>query len=105
MIFLDLLYFLSLSLSVTVMWGFSKIFGPIRNFISRIPYIRRPLLCPECSSFWFGLFVSFLYNPIFLNLDFLFISNIFCGLVSHLFAHFLFTYSKKNIENGIDFIK
>lgn len=72
------------------MYSFSDIFNPIRNLIAKVPYIRRPFLCPECSSFWFGLFVSFLYNPIILNFKFLFLTNIFCGLVTHLFACFLY---------------
>lgn len=101
MIFLNLLYFLCLSLSVSYMYSFSEIFKPIRNKISFIPYIRRPLSCPECSSFWFGLCVSFLYNPIVLDFSFLFLSNIFCGLVTHLFAAFLY---KKKENNSINFI-
>jgi hypothetical protein len=103
--FFNLLYFVIMSLSVCVMWNFSKIFNPFRNLISRIPYVRVPLLCPECSSFWFGILCSFVYNPVVLNYDFFIISNIFCGLIVYLFAHFIFKNEKINIENKFNFIK
>lgn len=95
MLLLNLLYFLCLSLSVSYMYSFSEIFLPVRNFIAKIPYIRRPFLCPECSSFWFGFLVSFTYNPVKLDFSFLFLSNLFCGLVTHLFASYLYK-NKKN---------
>ena len=99
--FFNLLYFICLSLSVSYMYSFSDIFLYVRNFISKIPYVRRPFLCPECASFWFGLMVSFLYNPIFLDLKITLLSNVFCGLITHLFACFLY---KKQIKN-VDFLK
>ena len=98
----DVLYFVCLSLSFSVMWSFSEIFMPVRNIVSRIPYIRRLLICPECSSFWIGFLVSFLYNPIILNFDILFIGNIICGLLTHLFAFFF--YKRKRIDQSINFI-
>ena len=102
--FFDVLYFVCLSLSFSVMWSFSEIFRPVRNIVSRIPYIRKPLICPECSSFWIGFFVSFLYNPVFLNFDFLIIENIICGLLTHFFAFFLYD-KKKIVDSKINFIK
>jgi hypothetical protein len=84
-----------LSLSVSYMWSFSEIFRPVRNFVARIPYIKKPLLCPECSSFWFGFVVSFLYNPIILtNFSLILITNAFAGLVTHMCASILY----KNIN-------
>jgi hypothetical protein len=80
------------------MWSFSEIFTPIRNFVSRIPYLRRPLICPECSSFWVGVFSSILYNPIVLDFDYILISNILCGLITHLFCFFLYREKKTNID-------
>jgi hypothetical protein len=103
MLLFNLLYFGILTLSVSSMWHFSEIFAKPRNIISRIPYIRRPLMCPECSSFWFGLSLSFIYNPILLDLNFMFLSNILCGLVSYFFAHVVLM--KKHVENKMDFIK
>jgi hypothetical protein len=102
--FFDVLYFVCLSLSFSVMWSFSEIFRPVRNVVSRIPYIRKPLICPECSSFWIGFFVSFLYNPVVLNFDILIIENIICGLLTHLFAFFLYS-EKKIVDSKINFIK
>lgn len=101
MILLNCIYFVLISLSVSLMWNFSEIFRPIRNLVSRIPYIRVPLMCAECNSFWFGIFASFLYNPIIIDVDFPFVSNIICGLITYFFAHFLFT--KKN-KDKINFI-
>jgi hypothetical protein len=102
MIFFNTLYFLLISISISTMWSFSEIFRNFRNISSRIPYIKKMLLCPECSSFWVGLFTSFLYNPINLDVDFYMLSNIICGLITYLFAHFLY---KKNDDKGINFIK
>jgi len=80
------------------MWSFSEIFSPVRNLVARIPYIRRPLICPECSSFWMGVFTSLFYNPIYSLLGIA--SFVFCGLVTHLFACYLyrvyFTLDSKN---------
>lgn len=72
------------------MWSFAEIFKPIRNLVAKVPFIRRPLLCPECCSFWVGLFVSFLYNPIVLDWNLGIITNICAGLVTHFFACFLY---------------
>jgi hypothetical protein len=88
MIFFELITYIILGLSVSFMWSFSEIFAPVRNFIAKIPYIRRPLICPECSSFWMGIIVSLLYNPLFLILGIF--SYPFCGLIVHLFACFLY---------------
>ena len=88
MLFFEILSYLLVSLSLSFMWSFSEIFRPVRNFIARIPYIRRPLICPECSSFWVGLAASFLFNPLILVFGFL--SYPICGLITHLAACFLY---------------
>lgn len=99
----NLIYFLLISLSFSYMWSFSEIFRSPRNLISKIPYIRRPFICPECCSFWVGLAVSFLYNPIVLDHTFLGLPNIICGLTTHLIACFLYKNIKPK-ENTITFI-
>ena len=88
MIFFELLTYVVLSISVSFMWSFSEIFSPVRNFIAKIPYIRKPFLCPECSSFWVGVLTSFIYNPLFVLLGHT--SYAFCGLTVHLVACFLY---------------
>jgi hypothetical protein len=88
MIFFEFLTYIILGLSVSFMWSFSDIFGPIRNFVSKIPYIKKPLICPECSSFWMGLLVTIFYNPLFQILAIW--SYPFAGLSVHLFACFLY---------------
>ncbi len=90
MILFDTLYYLMLSLSVAYMYSFSDVFNFIRNKIALIPFIRVPMSCPECSSFWFGLGVSFIYNPIQLDLEVPILTNIFCGLITHLVAACLY---------------
>lgn len=100
MILLELLYFVILSLSVSYMWSYSKIMSPLRELVAKIPLANKSLLCPVCASFWFGLLVSILYNPIILNTTLPVVSNIFCGLVTHLFACFLY----KENSNKIKFI-
>jgi hypothetical protein len=98
---LNLIYFLCLSVSVSYMWSFSEILKPIRNFVAKLPYIRRPLLCPECSSFWFGLFVSVFYNPVVLNFELPFLSNVFCGLVTHLFASYIYKHNSTDFKISV----
>jgi len=88
MMFFDFIAYIILSLSVSFMWSFSEIFSPVRNFVAKIPYIRKPLICPECSSFWMGVLTSFFYNPLFVILGIY--SYFFCGLSVHLFACFLY---------------
>ena len=85
------------------MWSFSEIFQPIRNIVSKIPYIRKPLICPECSSFWVGLATSFIYNPIILDYSFIGLENIICGLITHLVACIIYKKLNKP-ENKIQFI-
>lgn len=100
------LYFSLISLSFSVMWSFSEIFSPVRNMVSRIPYIRKPLICPECSSFWIGFILSFFYNPIILNVNVILLSNIICGLITHLFAVLIYrNFIVKNKNNNTDKIE
>ena len=91
MILADVTVYLIISLAVAQMYSYSTIFIPVRNLIARIPYIRKPLLCPECSSFWMGVFTSFFFNP-FLNCfdQYNIISTAVCGLITHLFAVYLY---------------
>jgi hypothetical protein len=88
MLLLDICSYLILALSVSFMWSFSEIFSPVRNFVAKIPYIRKPLICPECSSFWMGLLTSFFYNPLIEVVGIP--SFAFCGLATHLFACFIY---------------
>lgn len=97
--FFNVLYFLCISLSISYIWSFSDIFRPLRNKISKIK-LSTPLICPECCSFWVGLLASLLYNPFILEFNVLGLTNVLCGLVTHLFACFL--YKSKN--NKINFI-
>lgn len=91
-----ILIFLLLSLSVAHMWSHAEIFTPLRNKVALIPYIRRPLICPECFSFWAGLMVSFIFNPLS-TVIYIGVSNVFCGLITHLIADILY---KKSIIEG-----
>ncbi len=84
-----LLVYLLISISISHMWSHADIFITLRNKVAKIPYIRRPLICPECFSFWVGFGVSFLYNPL-ATLTYVFVSNVLCGLVTYLFADTLY---------------
>ena len=84
----NILSYLLISCSLSFMWNFAEIFIPIRNLIAKIPYLRKPFLCPECSSFWIGLFFSFLYNPL-IN-QFKYISYILCGSITHIICAYIF---------------
>jgi len=90
MIIDKILFFMCISLSTSYMWSFSTIFKPVRLFVSKIPFINVPLLCPECSAFWIGAAVSFLYNPILIVIAVPLLSNIICGLITYFFASVLY---------------
>lgn len=85
--FYQFLAYLFLCLGVTYAWSDTEIARPFRNFIAKIPYIHKPLLCHECSSFWISLAISFFINPFDL-LTYSFFSNIFsafCGFFINLY--------------------
>jgi hypothetical protein len=77
-------------LGVTYAWTDTEVATPFRNIVARIPYISRPMLCHECSSFWFALGISFLLDPLDGAVQLPFASHIldaFCGFfVNLLFA-------------------
>lgn len=84
------LIYILISLSASYMWSFSEIFRPIRNFVAKIPFVNRPLICPECSSFWVGLFVYlFVYAP-FAPTSIFFVNAAIGGLIVHLCACILY---------------
>jgi len=56
--------YLVASLGLCYAWSDTEASRPLRNFIARIPYIRKPLLCHECSSFWISLGLSCFLNPL-----------------------------------------
>lgn len=56
--------YLITSLGLCYAWSDTEASRPLRNMIARIPYIRTPLLCHECASFWIGLLLSSLINPL-----------------------------------------
>lgn len=72
-----LIYFI-VSLGLTYGWSDTEASRPFRNLIARIPYIRKPLLCQECSSFWISLFLSLFINPLE-SITYPYISNILCA--------------------------
>lgn len=85
--FYEFLVYLFLCLGVTYAWSDTEVARPFRNFIAKIPYIHKPLLCHECSSFWISLAISFFINPFF-GLTYTFLSNIFsafCGFFINLY--------------------
>lgn len=84
--------YLFVCLGVTYSWSDTEVAIPFRNMVARIPYIRRPLLCHECSSFWFSLLISFFINPLELNCEKYF-SNVLCAFCGF-FINLLFVRNK-----------
>jgi hypothetical protein len=79
--FYSFFIYLFLCLALSYCWNDTEIVRPIRNLIAKIPYINKPLLCHECSSFWISLILSIFINPLEL-LTYPVLSNIFsafCG--------------------------
>jgi hypothetical protein len=79
--------YLFTSLALAYAWSDTEVSRPFRNFIAKIPYIRKPLLCHECSSFWISLGLSLFINPIY-TLTYPILSNVFsafCGFLVNMF--------------------
>ena len=75
------------SLALSYAWSDTEVSRPFRNFIAKIPYIRKPLLCHECSSFWISLALCVFLNPFDL-ITLPYVSNIlsaFCGFFINLY--------------------
>lgn len=75
------LVYLITSLGLCYAWSDTEVSRPLRNFVARIPYIRAPLLCHECSSFWIGLLLSAFINPLG-PYTYRIVSNILCAFCS-----------------------
>lgn len=80
---MDIVVYLLISLSLSQLWSHSKIFSYIRIFLVKIPLIRDALLCPVCSSFWIGLFVSLFLNPLLPFFSNIIISSISCAVINY----------------------
>lgn len=89
---LSLFVFLLISLSITDLWTSSYIFSRLRNWISRLPY-SKVLICAECFSFWVGVFLSIVFDPLigYSGLGHYYLSNIFCGALSFLISRLLYS--------------
>ena len=76
-------------MALSYAWSDTEVSRPFRNFIAKIPYIRKPLLCHECCSFWISLLLSFFINPL-LYITLPYASNVlsaFCGFfINYLFV-------------------
>lgn len=86
---MGLILFILVSLGISVAWNLADIFKYARYFAANIPYLSKPLLCPECNTFWIGVGVSLFLNPLSL-LVFPVLSNIFCGFIAHFFSVILY---------------
>lgn len=84
----QLIGYLLISVGCSYLWSLSEIFMPIRNFVAKTfpHFLRKMLLCMECSSFWIGLFISLFVFPFPLNnlLNLFFISSIMGGVSTFL---------------------
>jgi hypothetical protein len=77
---IELLSFILCSLGLSYGWSDTEASRPLRNFIATIPYIHKPLLCHECSSFWISLLLTIFLNPM-RDYSGIFISNILSALI------------------------
>jgi len=80
-----LVLFVLVSLGISAAWNLADIFKYPRIVAGLIPYLNKPLLCPECNSFWIGILVSMFLNPV-ACFTYPVLSNFFCGIISHLIA-------------------
>lgn len=83
---MEIIYFLISSLGASLIWSFEEISIPVKNFIAKyFGKLRKPFLCPECSSFWVGVLFSLIFNPFLNYINLYIISNIMCGFANYLF--------------------
>jgi hypothetical protein len=83
---MDIFYFLFPALGASFIWSYEEIFVSSRNFIAKyFGKIRKPFLCPECSSFWIGFLFCIFIDPFHSYINLYIIDNIFCGLTNFLF--------------------
>lgn len=61
---IEFIVYLMCSLGISYAWSDTDVARPFRNMVARIPYINKPLLCHECSSFWISLIITLLFNPL-----------------------------------------
>ena len=61
---IEFLAYLICCLGVSYGWSDTEASRPIRNKVAKLPYINKPLLCHECSSFWISLLISLFINPL-----------------------------------------
>lgn len=79
--------YLFCSLGLSYAWSDTEASRPLRNIVARIPYIRNPLLCHECCSFWISLLLTLFINPL-QDMAEPVVSNIlsaFCGFFINMF--------------------
>jgi len=79
--------YLMSTLGICYAWSDTEVSVPLRNYVARFPFLRKVLLCHECSSFWISLAISFFINPAE-GYCFPIISNFlsaFCGFFINLF--------------------
>mgnify|MGYP006270177609 CR=1 FL=1 len=84
---MNFIIYMIASLGLCYAWNDTEASRPLRNLVARIPYVRKPFLCHECSSFWISLSLSFLLNPLETYCQPI-ISNIlaaFCGFFINLY--------------------
>lgn len=83
-----LVIYLLVSLGICYAWSDTEVSVPLRNKVATIPYISKPLLCHECSSFWISLLITLFINPLE-NYAPLYISNLFSAFIGF-FANLFF---------------
>jgi hypothetical protein len=84
----------------------SKILENLRNFLLvRAPFIGKMLDCYQCTGFWTGLFLYFIYSPprlsnnLYFNFDFIFWAFVGSGICSFLSAVLSYIILKSKNEN------
>ena len=91
-----LVAYLLISIGISCIWSLSEIFMKPRNFVAKYfpKFLRKLLLCMECSSFWIGIFTSIIIFPIYIPIEtFPAINHICGGIITHLFVKILNNYN------------
>jgi hypothetical protein len=95
--FTHFIAYLGISVGCSALWSLSEIFAPIRNIVAKYfpSFLRKMLLCMECSSFWIGCFVS-LFILSYPNFGVYYYFNPICGGIT--------TFLVVKILNNLNFL-
>lgn len=96
----NLITFILVVYGITTTIVQSKIFKPVRNALSSVPFVSEIIKCMMCSSFWVGLVVSFTGVSVLANtIPFSYIFDSFIALATTWIIHVVVSFLEERIQS------